>query len=72
MRSSLSGEAMDIVNRWRAVGLSGRDAVAAALAEDVELVVPVRGQTTTLHGIGEVVARYTGPPGASGPPENLD
>jgi ketosteroid isomerase-like protein len=62
---------MDTVNRWRAVDVSDRDAVAAVLAYDVEWVVPVRGEMTTLHGIDEVVEWYMGPPGASGP-ENLD
>jgi ketosteroid isomerase-like protein len=62
---------MDVVNRWRATDLSDRDAVGAVVAPDVEWIVAIRGQLTTLRGIDDVVNWYTGPTGASGP-ENLD
>src|SRR5262245_14757795 len=53
----MSSEAMDVVNRWRASNFE-RDAVEDVLAEDVEWVVPKRGEATTLRGIDAVLEWY--------------
>jgi hypothetical protein len=69
---------METVNRWRASNLE-RGAVEDVLAEDVEWVVPKRGEAITLRGIDAVLEWYEGggavdDEGADdrGGPENLD
>jgi len=69
---------MDVVNRWRAANFE-RGAVEAALADDVEWVVPQRGAVTTLRGIDAVLDWYAaggagdeGVPEDSVDPESLD
>jgi hypothetical protein len=52
-----AGEALDVVNRWRASNFE-RPSVEEVLAADVEWVVPVRGKLTTLRGIDEVLQWY--------------
>jgi ketosteroid isomerase-like protein len=53
----VSGEAIDVVNRWRAANFE-RDAVEQVLADDVEWVVPSGGGATTLRGIDAVLEWY--------------
>ena len=53
----MSREAMEIVNRWRASNFD-RGAVEDVLAEDVEWIVPKRGEATTLRGIDAVLEWY--------------
>ncbi len=72
-----ASQAIDVVNRWRASNFE-RLSVEEVLAPDVEWVVPVRGEVTTLRGIDEVLQWY-GAGGAvdegedaSRGPENLD
>ena len=68
---------MDVVNRWRASNFE-REAVEDVLAEDVEWVVPKRGEVVTLRGIDAVLEWYQGGSVADegaedrGGPENLD
>ena len=62
---------MDVVNRWRASNFE-RQAVEDVLAEDVEWVVPNRGEVTTLHGIDAVLEWYeAGGAADEGVPEEL-
>ena len=74
----MSGEAIDVVNRWRAANFE-RDAVEQVLAEDVEWVVPSGGRLTTLRGIDAVLGWYQGggaadegAPEDAGGPEGVD
>ena len=69
---------MEVVNRWRASNFE-RGAVEDVLAEDVEWVVPKRGEVTTLRGIDAVLEWYggggattEGVPEGLGGPESLD
>jgi hypothetical protein len=69
---------MEVVNRWRALNLE-RGAIEDVLAEDVEWVVPKRGEVITLRGIDAVLEWYEGggavaDEGAEdrGDPEKLD
>jgi hypothetical protein len=68
---------MEVVNRWRASNLE-RGAVEDVLAEDVEWVVPKRGEVVTLRGIDAVLEWYQGGAAADegaedrGGPESLD
>ena len=50
---------MEVVNRWRASNFERR-AVEDVLAEDVEWVVPGRGEVTTVRGIDAVLEWYGG------------
>ena len=50
---------MEVVNRWRASNFE-REAVEDVLAEDVEWVVPQRGEAITLRGIDAVLEWYEG------------
>ena len=62
---------MDVVNRWRASNFE-RQAVEEVLAEDVEWVVPNRGEVTTLRGIDAVLEWYeAGGAADEGVPEEL-
>jgi hypothetical protein len=60
---------MDVVNRWRASNFE-REAVEAALAKDVEWVVPRHGGTT-LRGIDAVLEWYGGGAAAEEASEDL-
>src|SRR5262249_48700553 len=63
---------MEVVNRWRASNFE-RGAVGEGLAEDVEWVVPKRGEATTLRGIDAVLGWYEGGGAADvGEPEGVD
>ncbi len=68
---------MEVVNRWRSSNFERR-AVEDVLAEDVEWVVPKRGDVITLRGIDAVLEWYQGRAVAdegaedSGGPEKLD
>ena len=53
----MGSEAMEVVNRWRALNLE-REAVEDVLAEDVEWVVPSRDGTITLRGVDAVLKWY--------------
>ena len=62
---------MEVVNRWRASNFERRT-VEDVLAEDVEWVVPSRGEVTTLRGIDAVLEWYQGGGAANeGVPEDL-
>ena len=74
----MTSDAIEVVNRWRASNFE-RGAVEDVLAEDVEWVVPERGEVTTLRGIDAVLAWYggggagdEGVPEELGGPESLD
>jgi hypothetical protein len=56
---TVSSEAMEVVNRWRASNFE-RPAVEDVLAENVEWVVPKGGGATTLTGIDAVLEWYVG------------
>jgi hypothetical protein len=63
---------MEVVNRWRASNFE-RGAVEDVLAEDVEWVVPKRGEVTTLRGIDAVLGWYeSGGATDEGEPEGVD
>jgi len=55
----MSSEAMQVVNRWRALNLE-RESIEDVLAEDVEWVVPQGDGVTTLRGIAAVLEWYEG------------
>ena len=55
----MTSEAMEVVNRWRALNLD-REAVRDVLAQDVEWVVPQRDGMTTLRGVAAVLEWYEG------------
>ena len=55
----MSGEALEVVNRWRSANFE-RQAVEDVLADDVEWVVPKGGGVTTLQGIDAVLEWYQG------------
>ena len=62
---------MEVVNRWRASNFE-RGAVDDVLAEDVQWVVPKRGEATTLRGIDAVLEWYeSGGAADQGEPDDL-
>jgi hypothetical protein len=68
----VSGEALDVVNRWRSANFE-RQAVEDVLADDVEWVVPQGGGVTTLRGIDAVLDWYaSGGAADEGAPEDVD
>ena len=68
----MSGEALEVVNRWRSANFE-RQAVEDVLADDVEWVVPRGGGVTTLRGIDAVLDWYaSGGAADEGAQENVD
>jgi hypothetical protein len=53
----MASEAMEVVNRWRALNLE-REAVEGVLAVDVEWVVPSGDDVITLRGVDAVLDWY--------------